>query len=147
MLISSCLVGTESEQRHYLPVAEGAQGLINIYAKLQKTPLMERHKCGCLRILYFPDPQTSLRKAGCTKLGHWMRVTLMASTRANCGILVMETDSALPQPVRAFVRDSVLCEQCTENSHFNFSSLFLVSVTEDWQEGEAMLEKESCYLL
>lgn len=45
--------------------------------------------------------------------------------------------SALPQPVRAFVKDSILSGQCIEDSHFGFPFLSFAPVT-------GRKEKERC---
>ena len=88
------------------------------------------------------------REAGCTKLGHLMKMTATSvdilRQRSNITSIrvinrvVEEVCAALPQPLRVFAQDHSVCDQWTEGE-YSFPSLSVTPVVGEWQEGGGQL--------
>jgi len=82
--------------------------------------------------------RTKLKEAGCTKLGHLMKVTgtSMDAQRKNSNItsirlfnrVVEEVCASLPQPLRTFAENRTLCDQWSEGCEYSFPSLTITPV-------------------
>ncbi len=93
--------------------------------------------------------RTSLREAGCNKLGHLLKMTATSvnTLRARTNItsirlinrMVEEVHAALPQSLRTFAMNCALCDQWTENSEYSFPSLLITPAVGEWQEGGGQL--------
>lgn len=88
--------------------------------------------------------RTKLREAGCTKVGHLMKLTTLSedilrerikitSTRL-VNRVVAEVCEALPPPLSRFARDQMLCEQWSDGSEYSFPTLLVSPAVGDWQE-------------
>ncbi|KAL7389733.1 hypothetical protein ABVT39_008789 [Epinephelus coioides] len=93
--------------------------------------------------------RSSLTEAGCTKLGHLMRLTStsvdLLRERANVTSarlihrVVEEVLAALPPRLRAFARDESVCGQWVEGAEHSFPSLSVGPAVGEWQEGAGQL--------
>ncbi|KAJ3590378.1 hypothetical protein NHX12_008329 [Muraenolepis orangiensis] len=101
------------------------------------------------RTLQSASLRTSLRQAGCTKVGHLMKAKAKSlealrrrSNTSSIRILdqvVKEVCAALPESRRAFAEDADLCEQWIEDGDYSFPSLQVTPVVGDWHEGAGQL--------
>ncbi|KAJ3614016.1 hypothetical protein NHX12_017593, partial [Muraenolepis orangiensis] len=101
------------------------------------------------RTLQSASLRTSLREAGCTKVGHLMKAKATSlealrrrSNTSSIRILdqvVKEVCAALPESLRAFAEDADLCEQWIEDSDYSFPSLEVTPAVGDWHEGAGQL--------
>uniref|UniRef100_A0A4W6F6F5 Reverse transcriptase domain-containing protein n=1 Tax=Lates calcarifer TaxID=8187 RepID=A0A4W6F6F5_LATCA len=88
--------------------------------------------------------RTSLRGAGCTKVGHLMKLTAVPVNvrRERSKItsirlfnrVVAEVCEAFPPHLRPFVRDRTLCEQWNEGSEYSFPALSVSPAVGEWRE-------------
>ena len=90
--------------------------------------------------------RTSLREAGCTKLGHLMKMTVdtlrMRSNITSVRLInkvVQEVCAALPQNLRVVAESRTLCDQWTEEGEYSFPSLLITPAVGEWQEGGGQL--------
>lgn len=93
--------------------------------------------------------RSSLREAGCTKLGHLMKMTAtsMDTLRARSNItsirlinrVVEEVCTALPPSLRTYAETHALHDQWTEEGEYSFPSLLITPAVGEWQEGEGKL--------
>ncbi|KAJ3586247.1 hypothetical protein NHX12_012647 [Muraenolepis orangiensis] len=101
------------------------------------------------RTLQSASLRTSLREAGCTKVGHLMKAKATSlealrrrSNTSSIRILdqvVKEVCAALPESLRAFAEDADLCEQWIEDGDYSFPSLEVTPAVGDWHEGAGQL--------
>ncbi|KAJ3599425.1 hypothetical protein NHX12_033388 [Muraenolepis orangiensis] len=101
------------------------------------------------RTLQSASLRTSLREAGCTKVGHLMKAKATSletlrrrSNTSSIRILdqvVKEVCAALPESLRAFAEDADLCEQWIEDGDYSFPSLEVSPAVGDWHEGAGQL--------
>lgn len=101
------------------------------------------------RTLQSASLRASLRIAGCTKLGHLMKMTSTAMEalmeRSNISSVrlinrvVEEVCAALPQPLRVFVENSALSDQWDDECEYSLPSLSITPAVGEWQEGEGQL--------
>ncbi|KAJ3611229.1 hypothetical protein NHX12_021245, partial [Muraenolepis orangiensis] len=101
------------------------------------------------RTLQSASLRTSLREAGCTKVGHLMKAKATSlealrrrSNTSSIRILdqvVKEVCAALPESLRAFAEDADLCEQWLEDGDYSFPSLEVTPAVGDWHEGAGQL--------
>ncbi|TKS66148.1 putative 149 kDa protein ORF 2 [Collichthys lucidus] len=93
--------------------------------------------------------RVSLREAGCTKLGHLIRMTAgsVDTLRERSNItskrlisrVVEEVCAALTPSHRAFVKSTALCDQWSEGGEYSFPSLSITPAVGEWQEGGGQL--------
>ena len=89
--------------------------------------------------------RSSLREAGCVKVGHLIKTTAtsvatlgqMANIKSSrlLSRVVEEVGAALPASLRTFISDRTHAEQWTEGTDYRFPSLEVAAATGEWQEG------------
>lgn len=97
------------------------------------------------RTLQSASLRANLREAGCTKLGHLMRMTAASVNRLRetsnitsarlVHRVVEEVCAALPPTLRALAEDRTLCDQWSEGCEYRFPSLSITPAVGEWQEG------------
>uniref|UniRef100_A0A8D3BRM1 Reverse transcriptase domain-containing protein n=1 Tax=Scophthalmus maximus TaxID=52904 RepID=A0A8D3BRM1_SCOMX len=97
------------------------------------------------RTLQSASLRANLREAGCTKLGHLMRMTAASVNRLRetsnitsarlVHRVVEEVCAALPPTLRALAEDRTLCDQWSEGCEYRFPSLSITPAVGAWQEG------------
>ncbi|KAK2902533.1 hypothetical protein Q8A73_012279 [Channa argus] len=93
--------------------------------------------------------RTSFREAGCTKVGHLMKMSRPSLTtlREATGIrsirllgqVMEEVLAALPKSLRVFVEQSALPDQWNDDCEYSFPSLLILPAAGEWQEGEGQI--------
>ena len=101
------------------------------------------------RTLQSASLRASLREAGCTKLGHLMKMTAISvdvlRVRSNITSsrlidrVVKEVCAALGPPQRTLVENRSLCEQWSDGWEYSFPSLTITPSVGEWQEEAGQL--------
>ncbi|KAK2912658.1 hypothetical protein Q8A73_006771 [Channa argus] len=81
--------------------------------------------------------RTSFREAGCTKVGHLLK--MLRPSVDTLREAVEEVLAALPQSLGVFVEHSALPDRWNDDCKYSFPSLLIVPAVGEWQEGEVQL--------